>query len=174
MLCCEFNWWRSETATADALSCGVGPSVGERRSPAYSTVGRCATGYSRVPVVTYSRSVVDSVVFQVRFGRLFVQNGKVQSPSSAGEFGPSRRLRRVAVSCSALSPLCLGGWGRVRHGSHSSVSRPGCDPSRLCRGDWRGVVTLCPVLKHGPRSARGARVGRVLLGGFVLVAGPPA
>ncbi len=33
----------------------------------------------------------------------------------------------------------------------------GC-PSRPRLGDWRGVVAVRPVLKHGPRSAGGARV----------------
>ena len=31
-------------------------------------------------------------------------------------------------------------------------------PSRPRLGDWRGVVAVRPVLKHGPRSAGGARV----------------
>ena len=31
-------------------------------------------------------------------------------------------------------------------------------PSRPRPGDWRGVVAVRPVLKHGPRSAGGARV----------------
>ena len=30
-----------------------------------------------------------------------------------------------------------------------------------CPGCWRGIGTPCPVLKHGPRSARGTRVWRV-------------
>ncbi len=53
--------------------------------------------------------------------------------------------------------------GRVRHVARVLASR-GSVFQVLCRGDWRRVVTLCPVLKHGPRSARDAQVVRVVLG----------
>ena len=123
------------------------------------------------PGVTYSHSTVVSVVFQVRLGRPFVRNGKVQSSSlrgSSGRLGGCVVLRhRVPFSPHSASASGVG----VRHGLHLTASLPGRDPSRLCPGDWRGVVTLCPVLKHGPRSARGTRVGRVL-SGSVLVACP--
>ena len=46
-------------------------------------------------------------------------------------------------------------------------------PSRPRLGDWRGVVAVRPVLKHGPRSAGGARVLGAVLCKPLRSSGPP-
>ena len=150
-------------SAAGAFSDRVGPSVGKRWRPVLTAVGRYALKFLRVPGVTYSRATVVSVVFQVRLDVCSSGNGRCSL--SLWGIGPLVRLLCVVVPCSVLSPFSLGCRGWVRHGSQAALSRSFVSWN-LCRGDWRRVVTLCPVLKHGPRSARDAQVGRVVLGLF--------
>ena len=133
----------------------------------WEEIGSCCIGGREVslevpcvPGVTYSRSVVVPIVFQVRLDVCSSRMGRCSLPS--WEIGPTSELFCRDETCSSPSSACFGWWGGVRHGRHVWGLRVVFQV--LCQGDWRRVVTLCPVLKHGPRSARDARVGRVVLG----------
>ena len=115
--------------------------------------------------MTYSRSVVVPVLFQVRWMSDRPEwEGAVSPRGSSGRFpGCVALWSRVPFT---LRYACRAGQGAARP---ASVASRGSVFQVLCRGDWRRVVTLCPVLKHGPRSARDAQVGRVVLESFPRV-----
>ena len=71
---------------------------------------------------------------------------------SKGRCGPESLAGRPAASVvpNECGPVLAAG------GSCGAVGAR-C-PSRPRLGDWRGVAAVRPVLKHGPRSAGGARV----------------
>ena len=158
------TWVQQAVAGFSCFLCtlrGVGPSVGKALGPDLSVVGRYALWILLVPRVTYSHSIVVPVVFQVRW--MSVRPEVEGAVSPCGGSGQSRgcatlwfcvpfTLRYTSVSGVGYGTVCLCLCPVV------AVFK------LLCQGDWRRVVTLCPVLKHGPRSARDAQVGRVVLG----------
>ena len=80
-------------------------------------------------------------------------------------FGSSGRVWSRLKSCSLCSVLSpFDSFGGVGCGTAHDFRVLWICVQVLRRGDWRRVVTLCPVLKHGPRSARDAQVGRVVSG----------
>ena len=86
----------------------------------------------------------------------------VGAVSPCGSSGRRRSRLTLCSLCSVLSPF--DSFGGVGCGTARGVRVLRSRVQVLCRGDWRRVVTLCPVLKHGPRSARDAQVGRVVSG----------